>query len=493
METPEQLSPWWRHAVIVVLVLGFSVLIWQAVRSYQDAPPIPDTVVGAAGETLFTGDEIRAGQEVFLKYGLMENGSIWGHGAYLGPDFSADYLHTLAVDAGESLAAARYARRPDALTAAEQSALRDEVQQLLKQNRFDPRTGILAFTAAEAASYQKQIVKWTHYFSGPVATRGLPASYIADPQELRRLTAFFAWTAWASVAPRPGYAYSYTNNFPYEPLVGNRATGDALLWSALSLIALLGGTALVLFAFGRFDYLGWQGKGGHVHPQMLPGVTTASQRATIKFFVLVALLFLAQVLVGGATAHYRADPGGFYGVDLSQFLPSNLLRTWHLQLAIFWIATAYIAGGLFLAPAVGGREPTGQATGANLLFGALIFVAVGSLLGEWLGIKQLLGELWFWVGHQGWEYLELGRAWQILLAAGLLFWLVLLFRGIAPARRDPASREVASLFLYAAIAIPSSICPPCSSGRAAISRWWTPGGSGSFTSGWRGSSSCSSR
>ena len=459
METPEQLSPWWRHAVIVVLVLGFSVLIWQAVRSYQDAPPIPDTVVGAAGETIFTGNDIRAGQEVFLKYGLMENGSIWGHGAYLGPDFSAEYLHTLAVDAGESLAAVRYARSPDALTAAEQNALQDEVRRLLKQNRFDPRTGTLTFTAAEAASYQKQIAKWTSYFSGPVATRGLPARYIADPQDLRRLTAFFAWTAWASVAPRPGYAYSYTNNFPYEPLVGNQATGDALLWSALSLITLLGGTALVLFAFGRFDYLGWQGKGGHIHPQMLPGVTTESQRATIKFFVLVALLFLAQVLVGGATAHYRADPGGFYGVDLSQLVPSNLLRTWHLQLAIFWIATAYIAGGLCLAPAVGGREPTGQAAGANLLFGALVFVAVGSMLGEWLGINQLLGELWFWFGHQGWEYLDLGRAWQVLLAAGLLFWLVLLFRGIAPARRDPESREIASLFLYAAIAIPLFYLP----------------------------------
>jgi nitric oxide reductase subunit B len=459
METPEQLSPWWRHAVILVLVLGFSVLIWQAVMSYRDGPPIPDTVVGPSGETIFTGNEIRAGQEVFLKYALMENGSIWGHGAYLGPDFSAEYLHTLAVDAGEALATAGYARRPDALTAAEQSALQGEVRRLLKQNRFDPHTGTLTFTAAEAASYQQQIAKWTSYFSGPVETRGLPARYIADPQELRRLTAFFAWTAWATVAPRPGYAYSYTNNFPYEPLVGNEATGDALLWSALSLITLLGGTALVLFAFGRFDYLGWKGKGGHVHPTLLPGVTTASQRATIKFFVIVALLFLAQVLVGGATAHYRAEPGGFYGMDLTQLLPSNLLRTWHLQLAIFWIATAYIAGGLFLAPAVGGREPTGQATGANLLFGALVFVAVGSLLGEWLGINHLLGALWFWVGHQGWEYLDLGRAWQALLAAGLLFWLVLLFRGIAPARRDAESREVASLFLYAAIAIPLFYLP----------------------------------
>ncbi|HEX7549569.1 MAG TPA: nitric-oxide reductase large subunit, partial [Candidatus Methylomirabilis sp.] len=131
METPEQLSPWWRHTVILILVLGFSVLIWQAVMTYRDAPPIPDTVVGPSGERIFTGNDILAGQEVFLKYGLMENGSIWGHGAYLGPDFSAEYLHTLAVDAGESLAAVRSARAPDALAAAEQSALQDEVRRLL--------------------------------------------------------------------------------------------------------------------------------------------------------------------------------------------------------------------------------------------------------------------------------------------------------------------------------------------------------------------------
>ena len=277
------------------------------------------------------------------------------------------------------------------------------------------------------------------YFAEPTTSAGLPRAYITDLHELRQLTAFFAWTAWASVANRPGKPYSYTNNFPYEPLVGNRPTSEAVLWSALSLIALLAGIALVLFAFGKFSFLGWHGERAHVHPHMLPGTTTASQRATIKYFVLVALLFFAQVLVGGATAHYRADPGSFYGIDISGLLPSHLVRTWHLQLAIFWVATAYVAGGLFLAPTVGGREPAGQVTGVNVLFSALVLVVVGSLLGEWLGIHRLLGDLWFWVGHQGWEFLDLGRAWQILLAVGLVLWIGLLWRGIAPARQDPGA------------------------------------------------------
>lgn len=455
----QTLSPWWRHAVVLIMIFSFTVLIFLAVRTYKDAPPIPEKVIDQTGEALFTREDILAGQQVFLKYGLMENGTIWGHGAYLGPDFSAEHLHALALDAGENIARQRYNRRLEDLTEAERNAVNAEVQQLLKLNRYDPELRILTFTEPEASSYRRQLDKWREYFSRPTNSAGLPREYIGDAEELRQLVAFFAWTAWASVANRPGRSYSYTNNFPYDPVVGNRPTADAVLWSALSLIALLAGTAAVLFAFGRFDYLGWKGKPGHVHPQLIPGITTESQKATIKYFVAVALLFLAQALVGGAVAHYRADPASFYGLDLSRFLPSNILRTWHLQLAIFWIATAYIAGGLFLAPALGGREPQGQVRWVNLLFVALLIVVVGSLLGEMLGINQLLGKLWFWFGHQGWEYLDLGRAWQVLLALGLVIWLFSLFRGIAPARKDGERREISSLFLYAALAIPLFYLP----------------------------------
>jgi nitric oxide reductase subunit B len=454
----EALSPGWRHAVILILVGSFSVLIWLAFRTYRDAPPIPDRVTALSGETLFTRQEVLAGQRVFLKYGLMENGTIWGHGAYLGPDFAADYLHTLVLDASDVLAQQRYGRAPSALTPAERDAIGTAVQTLLKQNRYAPQTHSLGFTESEVVSYRKQLEKWANYFSEPRGSVGLPAKYIKDPEEIQQLTAFFAWAAWASVASRPGATFSYTNNFPYDPDAGNRPSGDAILWSALSLIALLGGIATALFAFGKFDYLGWRGKPGHLHPQTLPGVTTRAQRAIVKYFAVVSLLFLLQVLVGAATAHYRVDPF-FYGLDLSKWLPSNIVRTWHLQLAIFWIATAYVAGGLWLASALGGTEPKGQVKGINFLFGALVLVVLGSLLGEWLGVNQRLGELWFWFGHQGWEYLDLGRAWQWLLAAGLALWLVLLFRAIAPAWQAPETKEISSLFLYAACAIPLFYLP----------------------------------
>ena len=278
----------------------------------------------------------------------MENGWIWGHGAYLGPDFSAEYLHSMALDVRASASTSMsqnfgttHPNDPGELDAA--------VAHIIKENRYEPASDALAFTEAQADSFRMQQGKWRDYFFAPAHNSGLAAGLIQSPDELRKLTAFFAWAAWASAARRPGKVDSYTNNFPYDPLAGNLPTSDAVFWSAMSLLMLLGGIAAILFAFGRFDFLLWHSDAQR-RPAMLPHQATSSQRATLKYFVLVSLLFLAQVLVGGGVAHFRADAASFYGIDISRIFPSQLLRTWHLQLAILWIATAFLAGGLFVAP-----------------------------------------------------------------------------------------------------------------------------------------------
>jgi nitric oxide reductase subunit B len=454
----DDLSPWWKIASIVTMLFGFAVLILLTVKAYQNAPPIPARVVDPAGAVLFTSEDVAAGQQVFLKHGLMDNGTIWGHGGYLGPDFSAAYLHNWALDIADHAAHERFSRGYNELAPEERAAVDGGVALSLRQNRLDPAAGTLSLSAAAADSFNRQIDLWTKYFMDPSGNGGLPAGMISDPQELRQLTAFFAWTAWASVAERPGTGHSYTSNFPYDPLAGNHPTGGAVLYSAISFVFLLAGTALVLLAFGRFDYLGWhRSEAWPPHTKALP--ITDAQRATLKFMAVAALLFLGQTLIGGGIAHYRADPGSFYGIDLSVLLPSNLLRTWHLQLAIFWIATAYVAGALFVAGMLGRGSPRGQQGATNLLFVAILIVAVGSLLGEWAGLLQWLGPLWFWLGDQGWEFLEIGRAWQVLLAIGLIFWFGLLWRSVAPARSDPERRGLANFFLIAAAAIPVFYLP----------------------------------
>jgi nitric oxide reductase subunit B len=456
------LSPWWRTTAILVMIVGFSVLSLVTVLTYTNAPPIPDKVVDTAGRVVFTGHDIRTGQEVFLKYGLMEHGTLWGHGAYLGPDYSAEYLHRVSEITRDTIATEKHGRPFAQLTLDEQGAVAFETRRTLKQNRYEPRSRTLVFAPGEVAAYHTEAEEWSDYFTKRGAAPGLSAPVIKNPDELKALSAYFAWAAWATVANRPGKDYSYTNNWPYEPLAGNSPSVEAYVWSAMSLITLLAGLGLILFIFGKFDYLGWKGEGETVHvhePAQQSLVLTPSQWATGWFFAVVALLFLLQAALGGVIAHYRVEPGAFYGIDIAHLLPYNLARTWHLQLAIFWIATAWVGGGLFLAPWLGGREPRGQKSGVYVLFGALVVVVLGSLLGELLGIRNLLGNLWFWLGHQGSEYLDLGRFWQLLLAAGLVLWLYLMLRALRPAMKDPATGEFSSLFLLAAVAIPVFYVP----------------------------------
>jgi len=451
------LSPWWRRAGIAILVSGLIVLLTVTLRVYHDAPPIPKQVLAADNKPLFSADDVQAGQQVFLKYGLMDNGTIWGHGAYLGPDYAAEYLHTQVLAGTELIARQRYNLPPDLLTPAQRAAVEAEVRTGLKHNGYDPASETLTMPPFYGDWFNRQQAVWNRYFSAPKQNGGLSIDTVADPRELHQLTAFVAWAAWASVADRPGKTYSYTNNFPYDPVAGNTPTADAVLWSVLSLIFLLGGTALVLLAFGKFNYLGWKSH-GHTHPQWTAGASP-SQQATLKYFAIVALLFLAQALAGGGVAHYRADPETFYGLDLAAWLPSNLLRIWHLQLAIFWIATAFVAGALFLSAELGKHEPARQTAHIDTLFRMLLTIVVGSLLGEWAGMLQWLPKLWFWFGTQGWEYLELGRAWQLLLAVALLFWFGLLVRALLPALRDAERREISVLFLLSALAIPLFYLP----------------------------------
>ena len=460
VDDDEALSPWWIRGMLIVMALGFAGLILITTLSYQNAPPIPELVVDTQGRTLFSAEDVRDGQSIFLKYGLMANGSIWGHGAYLGPDYSADALHRMGTGTAETLAQQQYQHPFGALSGGQQAEVRAETILDLKANRYDATRATLHMTEAQAEAYRQQILYWTDYFHTPEHNGGLKADLITDPTELHAFAAFVTWAAWASVAERPGKSYSYTNNFPFDPSVGNLPTPDAVLWSALSLIVLLAGIAAVLLIFGRFDYLGWITRGHHVHPQLLPGESSRGQRALVKFFVVVALLFLAQTLVGSAVDHYRADPTSFYGFDLSRIFPSNLLRTWHLQTAIFWIATAYVAAALFLARSLRTDEPRWLTVSTHGLFAAFFLVIGGSLLGEWLGISQLLGRWWFWLGNQGWEYLELGRLWQYLLVVGLLIWFAMLWLLVRPtALVQPAAKPLVRMFLVAALAIPVFYVP----------------------------------
>lgn len=438
-------SRWWIPVLAFVFIYGFAVLVAVTVKAYSDKPPIPEKITDMNGDVLFTGDDIREGQSVFLRYGLHDNGSVWGHGAYLGPDFSADYLHQVAL--------ATRRLNPDMTM--------DEINALAKANRYDAGTGVLVMDEAQTSVFNEAPDYWKRYLSVPAHNGGLQKDLITDPVELHQLSAFFAWSAWACSANRPGEDYSYTNNFPYEPEIGQGPSDALTVWSVASLLFLLIGIGACMFYVGRDKEADWKAAQPPFPMTVPDGHQPTSIRGLLKFVVVVGLLLLTQTLVGGAVAHYRADPGTFYGLDLSTIFPSQLVRTWHIQLAILWVATGFVVGGLIISRIFGGKEWKSLGRMTSFLFVAFGVVIFGSLLAEWGGLLGLwgTGDGSFWLGSQGWEYVEMGRGFQLLMIVGFLVWAYVVIRNTLPAFRLPGKRFLAGLFLFFAICVPVFYIP----------------------------------
>ena len=444
---PLLISKGWVQVVILVILSGFFVLGLLAYRTYMEKPPVPQRTVDERGRVLYTGDDISKGQQVFLHNGLMEYGSVFGHGAYLGPDFTADYLRRSAN------IVKRIYGGPASDTATSRT-IKD-----FRSNRYDEQTGTTTVSLARAAAYDTLVRYYSRFFSNPDPKNGLRPKAITNPTQLRQLTAFFAWTAWAASTDRPGHSYSYTNNWPSEPRVENSPTANVLVWSMLSLVALLTGVGLLFAAFGRWGgRLGWHGREQATLSFRTPGdvALTPAQRATAWFFFVMAALFLLQTIVGAASQHYRAEITDFFGFDLAAVFPYNLMRTWHVQLAIFWVATSFVAAGIFLAPMIARREPKHQDKLAFALLGALTVVVVGTLVGSYLGVHGILTDAASnWFGLQGFEYLDLARLWQVLLTVGLVVWVFMLWRVLRRRLAGEHPGNMPWLFFLAACAIPA--------------------------------------
>jgi len=465
-------------AFALVIVASFATLGWVGVRIYQQEPPIPARVVTRSGAVVVTGDEIRAGQDVWRAMGGMEVGSIWGHGSYVAPDWTADYLHREALFVLDAWSREAYGRPYAADGPETQAALRQRVQDTFRPNTLGA-DGTLVVDDVRADAFAAAVAHYTDVFGKGRTAYAVPADAVVAPARARELTAFFFWTSWAASTDRPGDTITYTSNWPHEPLVGNRPTGEAVVWTGVSIILLLFGIGAMAFFYATRPH--------ELPPDDLPArdpllgsIASPSQRAVVKYFWTVCGLVVVQVLMGVLTGHYGVEGGGFFGIPLDRVLPYAVTRTWHLQLGIFWIATAWLAAGLYIAPAVGGAEPRFQRLGVNVLFGALVLVVVGSMAGEWMSVKNLLpGDLWYWFGHNGYEYIDLGRVWQIALLTGLFLWLFLMVRAILPAlKRRDEQRPILVLFTISIVAIAGFYGAALGAGRhtnlamAEYWRWW---------------------
>lgn len=472
-----------RAVLLFVLVLAFGVLAAGGWMISREKPPVPDAILTEAGAVLARGQDIMDGQSHYLRRGGQHIGTIWGHGSYLAPDWSADFAHRmglflaarhLGLPAGR---AAGYEQEDyESLDSVQKARVRALVTAEMKQNRYDAATGRLVFTAKQAEAFRHLTAYYTRLFREGSDAMGIHPGVVRTEEEGRILTSFFAWLSWAAVANRPGREHTYTSNWPYDPLVGNEPLPGALIWSIVSVILLILGIGVVLFIYLR--YMHDDEYRARPVTELAEPRPTPSQKATLLFFLAAMALFVVQAVTGSLTGHFVLEGNRILGMPIGHVLPYAAVRTWHLQLAVFWIATCFLAAGLFIGPFVG-REPAHQAKLNVVLFAAVVVVVVGTLAGTWLSVTGNMPGGDFYLGHQGYEYIELGRVWQVLLIAGMIIWLVLVGRAIAPAlkgERDAAG--LTHLLLYSSVTIPLFYMAGLLYGRgshladAEYWRWW---------------------
>jgi nitric oxide reductase subunit B len=459
-----------KSILITTCILSFTVLLVGGFWIFKDMAPRPLEVTDAKGEVILTKETIMGGQAVFQKYGLMDYGTVLGHGSYMGPDYTAEALKVYTEGMQDFKANKKYGKNFADLAKDEKTIIREHVITEMRKNRYEPDKDTLALTDAQVFGvervreyYHKVFTEGDDWGLKPnlIQEKHMPdgdRSWVSKGDQVKQISDFFFWTAWLSSTERVDDDITYTNNWPYYEDAGNEMGFSSIWWSGASVTVLILFVGIILFVFYRY-HLGMEeaykpGNFPRIDLRSLP--VTNSQRKSAKYFVIVSVLFFIQAMFGALLAHYYIEPDSFFGMKwVYDILPFNIAKGYHLQLAIFWIATAWLGMGIFIAPLVGGHEPKRQGLLVDILFWALVVLVGGSMIGQWLGANGYLGNNWFLLGHQGWEYLELGRIWQVILAVGMIIWLFIVYRGIKSGlRRETDKGGLIHLLFYAAIAVP---------------------------------------
>jgi len=379
---------------------------------------------------------------VFHLKGLMSWGSFWGDGADRGPDFTAEALHRTVVTMRTYYEDAIKRERP--LTQTDQDAIAVRIQRELHENGWDEENNVTRINDAQVQAFRDLNVHYTRVFTDstyPDKFSAFVDNFITDPADLRALTAYFFWGGWASAANRPGETYSYTQNWPYDPEAANTPTSPVMLWSFLSILALFAGTMLVLYVYGEMKDLPgdpFNGTNGGtlttIDLETGKEFVRPTQRLTYKFFAFGVILFLVQVLAGILSAEDFVGGGPGRGIIniLGIPLTFSITKAWHSIVQIYWFFMCWVGYTIFFLPRLS-KVPKGQRSLIQLLFGLCVLVGAGALFGIYFGQMGYMSDnMSYWFGNQGWEFLELGRFWHVLMLASFVLWITIIFRAVRP-------------------------------------------------------------
>ncbi len=450
---------WWIP-LTVIFVISIAGVFMIGLHTYTEAPPVAD-FAGPDKNLVITQTDIRRGQQVFQEHALMEYGSMFGDGANRGPDFSADALHHVAEFMAD------YYLKSIAATAEDQTwqryGINDRVKKEIKENHYDPGTNTVNLNDAQVYAAEQLVDYYNSVFTGNTTASFSLSHHLTNKNDLRALASFFYWSAWVCGTERPGKDYSYTHNWPYDPTAGNSPSQAVIIWSIIGSFGLILGLGVVLYYYGRLEKLDNDTFTRDASPLCtLENVSrfrpTATQKATYKFFYAAILLFGVQVLAGILTVHDFVGFVNFWGLDISKVLPVTITRSWHVQLSLLWISGCWIGGSLFVIPMLSPKEPRRQKTFINLIFWAIVVLVAGGLVGIFAGPKGLFGRNWYWFGHQGWEYLEPGKVWQITLYAIFCLWAFTMYRGLRPVMKLRQPWALPNWLVYSIVSILILLC-----------------------------------
>lgn len=497
----DQRKHWWK-VFIVIFAVSVAVVGYIGYKTYQFQPPIVDFVDEQGNKVFGTftkpngelGNDITAGQQHFLRRVLMDYGSYLGDGGMRGPDFTAEALNLTGrymleyygqkdpslgiVDANGKLTGVvddKGRLKPSLKLNDKESAILNQVQRELRRNTYkpdaadpqNPRKGKVVLNPAQVYAFKKLVNFYTDKFGkGDGVAKGeafFQKDYLQGEGEefFKQLTAFFYWGGWMCVTARPSqeiagefYPYSYTHNWPYDPLVANVPHGGLVLWSIIGALFVVLCIGIIFYYYGKMD------RDSVLEAQkakMPPLATTElvdkfkptpTQRACYKYFSVAAILFAIQILGGllVVTDFLGLIPDG---------IPSTITRAWHTQISVLWIAVCWFAATIWVLPLICRPEPSGQLQWVNALFWMLVVVGVGGAIGIPISAKGFLKDnsLWMWIGSQGWEFMQIGRLYQFILYAAFVVWLIVLARGVWPVLRQKQSWSLPNWMVYSVVGI----------------------------------------
>ncbi len=475
----DQRKHWWK-VFMVIMAVSVGVVGYIGYNTYQFAPPYCD-FVDENGNIVFARTNIEDGQLAFKRNCLMDYGSYLGDGGLRGPDYTAEALHLTTLYMIEYYDEQEKAAIPD--DDKRKTVVEALVQKELKQNRFQPdpddphnrKKGQVVLTVAQTGAFTKLLKYYQQKFHGggeltkdvyagqfPEIGKGFDEASTAknsmSDDEIRDLTAFFFRGAWVGSAKRPGYAYSYTHNWPYDPLAGNIPHGGLVLWSVIGTLVVIATLGVIFYFYGKMDR---EAVLEAQQAKMPPFATmemvdhfkpTPTQRATYKYFAVAALLFAFQIIAGLLAISDFVKLFKILGLDESvgAVLPLMITRAWHTQISVLWIAVCWFAATIWVLPLICRPQPAGQLQSVNTLFWMLVAVAAGGAIGIPLGVHGFLKDsgLWLWLLTQGWEFMQIGVLYQYILYASFVVWLIVVVRGLWPVLRLGQSWSLPNWIVY---------------------------------------------